>query len=116
MTPPTTPDRETIVILDFGAQYSRLIARRIRECNVHCELLPADTPWERIAALQPSGFMLSGGPYSVYEPSAPHAPVEVMRSGLPILGICYGMHLLGEQLGGSIIASEQREYGPAEIE
>ncbi|MGH2389263.1 MAG: glutamine amidotransferase-related protein, partial [Chloroflexota bacterium] len=83
--------RQTIVILDFGAQYSRLIARRIRECNVYCELLPAGTPWERIAALQPSGFVLSGGPYSVYDPTAPLAPVEVLRSGLPILGICYGM-------------------------
>ncbi len=117
MTDPNhAASRQTIVILDFGAQYSRLIARRIRECNVYCELLPSNTPWERIAALQPSGFVLSGGPYSVYEPNAPHAPAEVLQSGLPILGICYGMHLLGEQLGGSIIGSEQREYGPAEIE
>ncbi len=117
MTAPSpSAHRETIVILDFGAQYSRLIARRIRECNVYCELLPAGTPWEQIAALQPCGFVLSGGPYSVYDPTAPLAPVEVLHSGLPILGICYGMHLLGQQLGGSIIGSEQREYGPAEIE
>ncbi|HVA91928.1 MAG TPA: glutamine-hydrolyzing GMP synthase, partial [Chloroflexota bacterium] len=117
MTAPNhVASRQTIVILDFGAQYSRLIARRIRECNVYCEILPSNTPWERIAALQPRGFVLSGGPYSVYDPGAPLAPVEVLRGGLPILGICYGMHLLGEQLGGSIIGSEQREYGPAEIE
>ncbi|HXT34368.1 MAG TPA: glutamine-hydrolyzing GMP synthase [Chloroflexota bacterium] len=116
----TTPNhhasRETIVILDFGAQYSRLIARRIREANVYCELLPADTPWERIAALHPRGFVLSGGPCSVYEPGAPLAPPELFESGVPVLGICYGMHLLAHQLGGSIIGSEQREYGPAEVE
>jgi len=107
---------ETIVILDFGSQYSRLIARRIRECNVYCELLPPSTPWDRIAALNPRGFVLSGGPASVYEPGAPQVPDEVLHSGLPILGICYGMHLLAQQLGGSIIGSEQREYGPADLQ
>ncbi len=111
-----TPARETIVILDFGSQYSRLIARRIRDCSVYCELVPPSTPWEAIAALRPKGFVLSGGPASVYEPGAPQAPVELLASGLPVLGICYGMHLLAHQQGGSIVGSEQREYGPAEVE
>jgi GMP synthase (glutamine-hydrolysing) len=115
-TPTTTPDRETIVILDFGSQYSRLIARRIRENNVYCELFSPNTPWDRIAALSPRGFVLSGGPCSVYDDGAPVAPREVLDSGLPILGICYGMHLMAHQQGGSIIPSRQREYGPAEIE
>ena len=115
-TPTTTVERETIVILDFGSQYSRLIARRIRESNVYCELLPPNTPWERLAALHPKGFVLSGGPCSVYDEGAPIAPVEVLRSGLPVLGICYGMHLLAHQQGGEIIGARQREFGPAEIE
>jgi GMP synthase (glutamine-hydrolysing) len=116
MAAPVVPARETIVILDFGSQYSRLIARRIRESNVYCELLPPNTSWERIEALNPRGFVLSGGPCSVYDPGAPQAPNEVLESGLPILGICYGMHLLAHQLGGSIIGSRQREFGPAELE
>src|SRR5579872_4880682 len=115
-TPNHLASRETIVILDFGAQYSRLIARRIRECNVYSELLPPDAPWERIAALNPRGFVLSGGPRSVYEPDAPLAPREVLESGLPILGICYGMHLLAQQQGGTIIGARQREFGPADVE
>jgi len=114
-TPTPNTQRETIVILDFGSQYSRLIARRIRESNVYCELLPPNTPWERIAALNPAGFVLSGGPASVYEAGAPMAPPEVLASGLPVLGICYGMHLLAHQQGGSMIASTQREYGPADV-
>jgi GMP synthase (glutamine-hydrolysing) len=116
MAAPAAPVRETIVILDFGSQYSRLIARRIRECNVYCELVPPGVSWERIQALNPKGFILSGGPCSVYDPGAPQASTEVLDSGLPVLGICYGMHLLAHQLGGSIIGSRQREFGPAELE
>ena len=116
MASSTTIARETIVIVDFGSQYSRLIARRIRDCNVYCELVPPGTPWAKIAALQPKGFVLSGGPCSVYEPGAPQAPLELLASGLPVLGICYGMHLLAHQQGGSIVGSLQREYGPAELE
>jgi GMP synthase (glutamine-hydrolysing) len=111
-----SPVRETIVILDYGSQYSRLIARRIRECQVYCELLPPHTPWETIAALQPKGIVLSGSPCSVHDPGAPRLQREVLGGGVPVLGICYGMHLLGHQLGGSVLAAEQREYGPAEIE
>src|SRR5690348_4334611 len=87
-------DQETIVVLDFGSQYSRLIARRIREAHVYCELLPHDTPWSRIAALRPRGLVLSGGPASVYEETAPRCAPEVFTSGIPVLGICYGMQLM----------------------
>ncbi len=103
--------RETIIILDFGSQYSMLIARRIRECHVYCEILPSDTPWERIASLNPKGFILSGGPASVYEPGAPHAPTYVYEKGLPVLGICYGMQAIAHQLGGKVTPGVKREYG-----
>ena len=84
-------EREAIIVIDFGSQYSMLIARRVRECQVYCELVPPDTPWERIAALNPKGFILSGGPASVNEPGAPLAPAYIYESHLRILGICYGM-------------------------
>jgi len=103
--------RETIIILDFGSQYSMLIARRIRECHVYCEILPSDTPWERIATLNPKGFVLSGGPSSVYAPGAPLAPNYVFEKGLPVLGICYGMQAIAHQLGGKVSPGEKREYG-----
>ncbi len=105
--------RETIVIFDFGSQYSRLIARRVRECHVYCELLPFDTPWERIAALEPKGFILSGGPASVYAKGAPMAPVQIYATHLPVLGICYGMQILTHQLGGAVTTGIKREYGHA---
>lgn len=103
--------RETIAIIDFGSQYSRLIARRVRECNVYCELIPYDTPWEKIASLRPKGFILSGGPASIYEPGAPLAPVHIYDSHLPILGICYGMQALAHQLGGQVTSATKHEYG-----
>ena len=105
--------RETIVILDFGSQYSRLIARRIRECHVYCELIPFDTPWEKIAAMQPKGFILSGGPASVYDAGAPLAPIEMYGTGLPIMGICYGTQVITHQLGGQVTPGTKREYGHA---
>ncbi|MBI1884849.1 MAG: glutamine-hydrolyzing GMP synthase [Chloroflexi bacterium] len=114
--PPEAPPRpETIVILDFGSQYSMLIARRVRECNVYCELVPWDAPWERVRALNPRDFILSGGPASVYDRDAPLAPAYVFETGLPVLGICYGMQLLAHQLGGRVAPSQQREYGHALI-
>ncbi|MCJ7511329.1 MAG: glutamine-hydrolyzing GMP synthase [Dehalococcoidia bacterium] len=88
-----------------------LIARRVRECNVYCELLPYNAPWEQIERLQPKGFILSGGPASVYEKNAPQAPSHVLESGLPVLGICYGMQALVHQLGGRVAAGERQEYG-----
>ncbi len=103
--------QETIVILDFGSQYSMLIARRIRECHVYCEILPHDTPWERVSQLNPKGFILSGGPASVYTPGAPLAPNYVFEKGLPVLGICYGMQAIAHQLGGKVAPGEKREYG-----
>jgi len=81
-------DREAVVIIDFGSQYSRLIARRVRECRVYCEVLPYDAPWQRVASLKPRGFIFSGGPASVYDPGAPLAPAYVYETHLPILGIC----------------------------
>lgn len=112
-TPETTPplERETIVIIDFGSQYSRLIARRVRECHVYCELIPFDAPWGKIEALNPKGFILSGGPASVYEENAPMAPIKIYDTHLPILGICYGMQVIVHQLGGKVTSGLKREYG-----
>ena len=111
---PVSPkQKETIVILDFGSQYSRLIARRIREFHVYCELIPFDAPWEKIAALQPKGFILSGGPASVYDVNAPMAPVQIYDTHLPIMGICYGMQVITHQLGGKVSPGAKREYGHA---
>ena len=107
---------DSIAILDFGSQYAQLIARRVREAQVYCELFPFDTPPEQVMSLKPRGFVLSGGPASVYEPGAPQVPQYVLRSGLPILGICYGMQAITHALGGRVAASSHREYGPAEIE
>ncbi len=106
-------EREAIVVIDFGSQYSMLIARRVRECQVYCELLPYDTPWEKIAPLKPRGFILSGGPASVNEPGAPMASAYIYESHLPILGICYGMQVLTKQLGGQVALGTKREYGHA---
>jgi GMP synthase (glutamine-hydrolysing) len=104
-------EREAVVIFDFGSQYSMLITRRVRECQVYCELVPYDTPWEKIAHLRPRGFILSGGPASVYDPGAPAAPDYVFKSGVPVLGICYGMHVMAHQLGGKVARLSKREYG-----
>jgi len=106
-------EREAIIVIDFGSQYSMLIARRVRECQVYCELVPPDTPWERIAALNPKGFILSGGPASVNEPGAPLAPAYIYESHLPILGICYGMQVITKQLGGQVSPGTKQEYGHA---
>ncbi len=105
--------RQAIAVIDFGSQYSHLIARRVRECHVYCELIAYNEPWERIAALQPKGLILSGGPASVYEPGAPLAPARLYDSHLPILGICYGMQAIAHQLGGQVAPADKREYGHA---
>ena len=106
---------DSIAILDFGSQYSQIIARRVREAEVYCELFPWDTPAEKVLAIQPRGFILSGGPASVYEANAPLLLDYVLQSGLPVLGICYGMQLLTHALGGMVAPSGEKEYGPAEI-
>jgi GMP synthase (glutamine-hydrolysing) len=106
----------TIAILDFGSQYSQLIARRVRELQIYCELFPWDAPAEQVLALHPQGFILSGGPASVYEANAPYIKPYIVESGLPILGICYGMGALTQALGGRVASSTQREYGPAQVD
>jgi GMP synthase (glutamine-hydrolysing) len=106
---------DTIVVLDFGAQYSQLIARRVREAHVYCELFPWNAPPEQVLALRPKGIILSGGPASVYEPGAPTLPNYVLENGRPVLGICYGMQLLAHNLDGQVAPATEREYGPAEL-
>jgi len=111
-TRPLAPTRpETVVILDFGSQYSMLIARRVRECNVYCEILPHNASWRQVKRLRPKGFILSGGPASVYDENAPLAPSYVFDSGLPVLGICYGMQAMVHQLGGQVAPGARQEYG-----
>ncbi len=108
-------EREAVVVIDFGSQYSLLIARRVRECSVYCEVVPYDAPWQKIAPLKPRGFILSGGPASVYEPGAPLASAYLYESHLPILGICYGMQVLTHQLGGRVAPGTRHEYGYATL-
>ena len=114
--PHHVPTGGAIIIFDYGSQFTRLIARRIREAQVYCEILPHDASWERLRALNPRGFVLSGGPASVYEEGAPQLPDYVLKSGLPVLGICYGMGLLVRDLGGHVAPDDHREYGPATID
>ena len=111
--PTVEAEGEAIVIIDFGSQYSMLIARRVRELQVYCELVSHDTPWEKIAPLNPKGFILSGGPSSVYDTEAPLAPSYVYERHLPVLGICYGMQAITRQLGGTVAAGARKEYGHA---
>ena len=115
-TPGTlAPVSSTIVILDFGSQYTQLIARRIREFNVFSVVLPCTTPLEKILALEPKGIVLSGGPSSVYDDAAPKADKAVLDTGLPILGICYGLQFMTHHLGGRVVPAHEREYGHAEV-
>ncbi|MCS7049680.1 MAG: glutamine-hydrolyzing GMP synthase [Verrucomicrobiae bacterium] len=107
---------EQIIILDFGSQYTQVIARRVRECEVFSQILRFDTPAVKLAALRPRGLILSGGPASVYAKAAPLPDSEIWRLGVPVLGICYGMQALAHQLGGKVEPSAKREYGHAEIE
>ncbi len=106
----------SIAILDFGSQYAQLIARRVRESHVYCELFPWDTPQEKIMAINPQAFILSGGPNSVYAAGAPVIQPFILESGMPILGICYGMQLLTHALGGQVDPSAEREYGKAIVQ
>ncbi|HKO36526.1 MAG TPA: glutamine-hydrolyzing GMP synthase [Pyrinomonadaceae bacterium] len=108
---------ETVIILDFGAQYTQLIARRVREAGVYCEILPFNAPAEEIHARNPKGLILSGGPSSVYDDSAPHLSHDLLSNGhAPILGICYGLQLIAHKLGGTVQPSNTREYGYARLQ
>ena len=106
-------ERQTVLVLDFGSQYSLLIARRVREASVYCELVPGNTPWSELKQRHPAGMILSGGPASVYEAGAPQVDPEALTSGVPVLGICYGMQLIAHHLGGQVDPGAAREYGPA---
>ena len=107
---------EKILVLDFGSQYSQLIARRIRECHVFSQVLPFNTPAGKIAAEHPAGVILSGGPASVYAAGSPQIDPAVFELGIPVLGICSGMQLLIHTLGGKVAPGEAREFGRAEME
>jgi GMP synthase (glutamine-hydrolysing) len=106
---------ELVVVLDFGAQYAQLIARRIRECRVYSEIMPCDRPAAEILALRPKGIVLSGGPASVYEEGSPRCDPALFHAGVPMLGICYGMQLMAKELGGEVAPTQIREYGRTEL-
>jgi len=112
----TDTSHDTIIILDYGSQYSQLIARRLREENVFCRLYSWRTGPDTIMSHKPKGFILSGGPRSVYDQDAPELPKYVLDSELPVLGICYGMQLIAHHLGGRVAQSQNREYGPSTLE
>src|SRR5215831_5560840 len=107
---------ETILILDFGGQYTQLIGRRIREANVYTEIVPFNTPLSELQAAQPKGIVLSGGPASVYEKDAPISDPGIFKLGVPVLGICYGMQLMGKELGGRVEPATHREYGSRDLD
>ena len=108
--------KKGIVVLDFGGQYTQLIARRIREQEVFSAILPCNAKLEEIRRYDPAGIILSGGPSSVYDKDAPVCDPEVLRIGVPVLGICYGMHWMAHTLGGDVQPAERREYGRAQLE
>jgi GMP synthase (glutamine-hydrolysing) len=107
--------RHPVLVLDFGAQYAHLIARRIRECHVYSEIVPFDEPVSEISARRPAGLVLSGGPASVYEPGAPGIDPGVFGLGVPVLGICYGQQLMAQALGGEVATTGAREYGRTDL-
>ena len=107
---------QKILILDFGSQYTQLIARRVREQKVYCEIHPYKVGLKFIKSFAPQGIILSGGPSSVYDKAAPKIPKEVFDLRIPVLGICYGMQLMAHLLGGKVYRSKAREYGAADLE
>lgn len=107
--------RPLVLVLDYGAQYSQLIARRIRECHVYCEIHPCTTALAKIRELSPSAIVMSGGPQSVYDPDSPTSDPGIFDLRVPVLGICYGEQLMAKQLGGRVEGSDDREYGPAQL-
>ncbi|MDE5862685.1 MAG: gamma-glutamyl-gamma-aminobutyrate hydrolase family protein, partial [Ruminococcus sp.] len=103
------------IVLDFGGQYNQLIARRVRECGVYCEIKKFDTPIEEIKALNPMGIIFTGGPNSVYDETSPHISAEIFEIGVPILGLCYGCQIVAYTLGGKVDPCIKSEFGKIEI-
>jgi GMP synthase (glutamine-hydrolysing) len=114
-TPALVATADEVIILDFGSQTAQLIARRVRELNIYSELMPFDTPWAELKARRPKALILSGGPSSVYDAGSPHPDPAIWTAGIPILGICYGMHLMGHHLGGQVRNFSRKEFGPATV-
>jgi GMP synthase (glutamine-hydrolysing) len=110
------PMHDKILIIDLGSQVTQLIARRVREDKVYCEIVPFQNAQAAFAALRPKGVILSGGPASVLEEGAPRVPMAIFEAGVPVLGICYGEQLMAAQLGGRVEAGHHREFGRAEVE
>ncbi|HYZ46089.1 MAG TPA: GMP synthase (glutamine-hydrolyzing), partial [Actinomycetota bacterium] len=107
---------EKVLVVDYGAQYAQLIARRIRECRVLSEIVPHDAPVERLAAESPAGIVLSGGPDSVHSPGAPEVDPRLFGLGVPVLGICYGQQAMAKSLGGEVARTGVAEFGATELE
>ena len=108
-------NRETVIVIDFGGQYNQLVARRVRECNVYCEIYSYKTDIEKIKAMNPKGIILTGGPNSCYEADSPTYTKELFELGIPVLGLCYGAQLMQHILGGKVERAEVREYGKTEV-
>lgn len=108
-------DREMVIVIDFGGQYNQLVARRVRECNVYCEIYSYKTDIKKIKAMNPKGIILTGGPNSCYEPGAPSCTDELFNLGIPVLGLCYGAQLMMHVLGGKVEKAPVREYGKTEV-
>ena len=108
--------KEMVIVLDFGGQYNQLIARRVRECNVYCEVLPYTKTLDEIKALNPKGIIFTGGPNSVYDETSPHYEKAIFELGIPILGICYGSQLMAYTLGGEVATAPVSEYGHTDVE
>ena len=108
-------EREKVIVIDFGGQYNQLVARRVRECNVYCEIYSFRTPPEQIKEMNPKGIILTGGPNSCYEEGAPTYSRELFQLGIPVLGLCYGAQLMMHLLGGKVEHAPVREYGKTEV-
>ena len=107
--------QEKVIVIDFGGQYNQLVARRVRECNVYCEIYSYRTDIEQIKAMNPKGIILTGGPNSCYEPDSPTYTKELFDLGIPVLGLCYGAQIMMHVLGGKVEKAQVREYGKTEV-
>ena len=108
-------EKELVVVIDFGGQYNQLVARRVRECNVYCEIYSYKTDLNKIKAMNPKGIILTGGPASCYEPGAATCSEDLFHLGVPVLGLCYGAQLMTHVLGGKVERAAVREYGKTEV-